>query len=456
MQSPELIPELLEQELSRLIPGWPNARLGIALSGGIDSTALLHACHRIRMRQPAMSLRALHVAHGLQPAAAGWPAICAALCASLDVPFEAIELELAPPPGASVEAAARDARYAALQSRLAPGEALLTAHHQDDQLETVLLQLFRGAGLAGLAAMPASTTLGDGLLLRPMLGVTRAEIEAYARATGIGRIEDPTNLSPRFDRGLLRRDVIPVLRVRWPSVARTVSRTARHAATAQGLLDELAAIDAVDGIEGDRLLVAHCLGLSRARQVNLLRWWLRRCGLGMPSEARLNSIIDDLLPARAGAQPVVAWPTGEVRRHRGWLHAMRPLEPLVRKGWVLGVEKSLEAEGVGSVALVPGIGCGFSALRYPGPFELRVRQGGERLQPAGQREEKSVTRLLREAGTAPWLRDRVPLVYSGDSLLAVGEQWIAAAAVAAAGEPGLAVRWTRGMQHKQGEPEPEM
>jgi tRNA(Ile)-lysidine synthase len=456
MRTPEFVPESVERELSRLIPGWPEARLCVALSGGVDSAALLHACHRIRARQPAVSLRAIHVAHGLQPAAADWPAICAALCASLEVPFETIELQLVPPPGASVEAAARDARYAALQSRLASGDVLLTAHHQDDQLETVLLQLFRGAGLAGLAAMPASAPLGHGQLLRPLLGVTRAEIDGYARAAGIERIEDPTNRSPRFDRGLLRRDVTPVLRARWPSVARTVSRTARHAATAQGLLDDLAAIDGADGIEEDRLLVAHCLALTRVRQANLLRWWLRSCGLGMPSEARLNAILDDLLPARAGAQPVVTWPTGEVRRHRGWLHAMQPLVPVVRKAWTLAAGEAIEAEGVGSIDLVAGTGCGFSALRYPGPFELRVRQGGERLLPAGQRAEKSVTRLLREAGTEPWLRDRIPLIYSGDSLLAVGEQWIAATAAAAAGEPALAVRWTRSVRHKPGRPEPEV
>jgi tRNA(Ile)-lysidine synthetase-like protein len=135
---------------------------------------------------------------------------------------------------------------------------------------------------------------------------------------------------------------------------------------------------------------------------------------------------------------------------------MRPLEPVVRKAWILAVEKTLEAEGVGSIALVAGTGCGFSALRYPGPFELRVREGGERLLPAGQRVEKSVTRLLREAGTEPWLRDRIPLIYSQGSLLAVGEEWIAAGAVAAAGEPGLAVRWTRGVRHKPGLSEPEM
>jgi tRNA(Ile)-lysidine synthase len=334
--------------------------------------------------------------------------------------------------------------------------ALLTAHQQDDQLETVLLQLFRGAGLAGIAAMPASTLFGHGLLLRPLLGLTRADVEAYAQVAGIGRIEDPMNLSPRFDRGLLRRDVIPVLRARWPSIARTVSRSARHAAAAQGLLDELAALDAADGIEEDRLLVARCLALPRRRQANLLRWWLRRCGLGMPSEARLHAILDDLLPARAGAQPVVTWPTGEVRRHRSWLHAMQPLRPVVGKAWTLAAGETIEAEGIGSIGLVAAAGCGFSALRYPGPFELRVRQGGERILPAGQRVEKSVTRLLREAGTEPWLRDRIPLVYSRDTLLAVGERWVADTAAAVAGEPGLAVRWARSVRHKTAWPEPEM
>jgi tRNA(Ile)-lysidine synthase len=451
-----MVAQAVERELARLVPGWPEARLCVALSGGVDSAALLHACHRIRATQPGVRLRAIHVSHGLQPAAAEWPALCAALCRTLGVPLETIALQLAPPPGASIEAAARDARYAALQSRLAPGEALLTAHHQDDQLETVLLQLFRGAGVAGLAAMPALTSLGDGLLVRPLLGVTRAQINAYADAAGLERIDDPTNLSQRFDRGLLRREVTPVLRARWPSVARTVARSARHAAAAQGLLDDLAAIDAADATEDRRLRVTTLELLPRVRQANLLRWWLRTNGLGLPSEARLGAILDDLLPARAGAQPVVTWPTGEVRRHRGWLHAMQPLGRVEHKTWALLPGQTLVAEGIGAVALVPDTGSGISAARFAGPFELRTRRGGERLLAAGQRAEKSVTRLLREAGTEPWLRDRVPLVYSQNSLLAVGDRWIAAAAAAAAGEAGLAVRWTRSMRHKTPGPDPKV
>ncbi|MGB5131705.1 MAG: tRNA lysidine(34) synthetase TilS, partial [Steroidobacteraceae bacterium] len=225
MRSPAIVELAVERELARLIPGWPRARLCIALSGGVDSVALLHACRRVSGTQPAVQLRAIHVHHGLQPASGEWSTQCAALCARLDVPFETVELQLAPAPGASIEAAARDARYQALRSRLSPGEALLTAHHEDDQLETVLLQLFRGAGVAGLSAMPASAPFGDGMLLRPLLGVTRAAIDGYAQAAGLERINDPSNLSQRFDRGFLRRDIAPLLRARWPSVARSVSRS---------------------------------------------------------------------------------------------------------------------------------------------------------------------------------------------------------------------------------------
>jgi tRNA(Ile)-lysidine synthase len=182
--------------------------------------------------------------------------------------------------------------------------------------------------------------------------------------------------------------------------------------------------------------------LPRLRQANLLRWWLRQNGLGAPSEARLGAIQDDLLPARADAQPVVTWPTGEVRRYRGWLHAMRPQGSAGAGPWSLVPGQSLTIPGIGSLQLAPAIGNGISASRFPGPYQLALRQGGERLCPQGATVEKTVTRLLREAGTAPWLRDRVPLVYSEGRLLAVGARWIAAGAAAKAEEPGFIVDWT--------------
>lgn len=438
------IERTLERELAGRVPGWPAAAICVALSGGVDSVALLFACHRIRSAQPGLRLRALHVHHGLQPAADQWLAQCRALCARLGLPFDAVQLELAPAAGESVEAAARVARYRALRERLKPGEALLTAHHQDDQLETVLLQLFRGAGIAGLAAMPAGAPFGPGLLLRPLLGVTRAAIEDYARTQGLEGVEDPGNASARFDRSLLRREITPRLRARWPAVARAVSRSARHAAAAQELLDQLAEMDADGALEPGRLQAARLAALPRLRQANLLRWWLRQNALGLPSEARLGAILDDLLPARADALPVVTWPSGEVRRFRGWLHAMPPLRAAEPGPWSLAPGERLEMAGAGTLQLTPAIGRGLSAGRFPGPFEVRLRRGGERLQPQGSPVEKSVTRLLREAGVPPWLRDRVPLLSSGGRLLAVGDRWIASGAAAEATEPGYAVVWSAG------------
>lgn len=437
------VPLSVERALTRLIPGWPHASVCVALSGGIDSVTLLHVCHGIRASQPGVHLRAAHVHHGLQRAASGWEARCQSLCARLDVPFTSLKLSLALTPGASIEASARDARYLALQALLEPGEALLTAHHQDDQYETVLLQLFRGAGVAGLAAMPAAAPWGRGLHVRPLLGVTRHAIEDYAGAAGLDWIEDPMNASQRFDRGLLRREITPRLRARWPAVTRCVARSAAHLAEARQLLDDLAALDAAGALDDRRLMIGPVNALPRPRQANLLRWWLRRCGLGAPSTARLGSILDNLLPARADAQPVVTWKSGEVRRHRDRLYAMQPLGRVANGVWMLHAGRMLEIEGVGTVTLVEETGNGFSAARFPGPFELRLRRGGERLLPAGQPAEKSVTRLLRESGIESWLRGRVPLIYSNGLLLAVGDRWIAATAVAAPDERGFTVRWTR-------------
>lgn len=298
--------------------------LCVAFSGGVDSVALLHAARDLAAHQPGLTLRAVHVDHGLQPAAPSWAAHCEEHCRRLAVPLEVVELRLEVGKGESVEAEARAERYAALAARLAPGECLLTAHHADDQLETVLLQLFRGAGVAGLAAMPESAPLGPGLHLRPWLDVARDELVAWATAAGLSWIEDPMNAESRYDRAFLRQSVLPAIRSRWPSVARTVGRSARHLGEAKRLLEALAEADGVALVdETGRLEIAGLIRLPRERQVNVLRWWITGQGLGTPSTARLESILRDVVPARPDAHPVVTWSTGEVRRWRGKLQAER-------------------------------------------------------------------------------------------------------------------------------------
>jgi tRNA(Ile)-lysidine synthase len=437
------VPFSVEQSLARLLPGWPEARLCVALSGGVDSVTLLAVCADLGASHAALRLRAVHVHHGLLPEAEGWLAHCEDLCRRLAVPLEVVRLGLEPRLGASVEAEAREARYEALAARLAPGEALLTAHHEDDQLETVLLQLMRGAGVAGLAAMPASAALGRGVHLRPLLGVAREALETEARSRGLDWVDDPMNSGLRFDRTFLRSQVTPALRQRWPAAGRAVARSARHLAEAQGLLDELAAMDAASVADGECLSVAPLADLARPRQANLVRWWLRSRGLGMPSTARLDSILDDVLTAAPDRLPVVTWPSGEVRRYRGQLHAMPPLGPAPPGTWecAIGIGETVNLPaGRGEVSLVRSAGAGLAAEAVAGA-RVRFRRGGERLRPVAAAPRRGLAALFQLAGIPPWERCRLPVLAAGERALAVGERWIDQdAAVPSA---GLRFEWRR-------------
>ncbi len=430
----------LAAALAALDPSGDATGYCVALSGGLDSSVLLHAIGELRRRDSRIRLRAAHVDHGLQPASGAWADACRRQCADLDVPLTVVPLGLAAQPGASVEAQAREARYAALAQLLGPGEWLLTAHHRDDQLETVLIQLLRGAGVAGLAAMPRLARLGRGWHARPLLDVDRAAIEAYAKAQGLSWIRDPMNESARFDRGWLRAEVLPAIRARWPAAAATVARSAAHLAEAQVLLWQLAAADAEGIVQGARMEIAGLQRLARERQVNLLRWWLHARGLGPPSTARLESALRELLTARIDAAPLIRWPAGELRRYRGRLYAMPPLPP---------ARALPDADATAMTDLGPGLGrFGLSAgtqggLRLPLPSApvLRHRCGGEGLRPHPARPRKRLKDLCREAGIVPWMRTRLPLVFVGGRLAAVADVWIDADFAAQPGEAALAPVW---------------
>src|SRR6516225_2072025 len=237
-------PQWLQQRLSELLPAFPDVMLCVAFSGGADSTALLAALRA--MPQPPRALRALHIDHRLQAASRRWSTHCRRIARRLRVPVAVRSANITRARGESLEAAARAERYRLLAASLAPGEALLTAHHQDDQLETVLLQLLRGAGVAGLAAMPAVARFGRGMLVRPLLPLPRDALSGWLREQGLPWVEDESNAQLRADRNYLRGRVLPLIRARWPGAAATVSRSARHAAEAQRLLDLLGAADAGD------------------------------------------------------------------------------------------------------------------------------------------------------------------------------------------------------------------
>lgn len=429
--------------LARLDPAATANGYCVALSGGLDSSVLLHALATGSHAHGAPALRAIHVDHGLQPESGAWAAASRALCEGLDVPFESVRLDFTPPAGASVEAAAREARYAALAGRLHAGEWLLTAHHRDDQLETVLIQLMRGAGVAGLAAMPMLAALGVGMHARPLLDVDRAELADYARNARLACVQDPMNADARFDRGWLRQRVLPALRERWPAVATTVARSSRHLGQAQRLLAELAATDASTLVDDGRLTIDGLQRLPPDRQVNLLRWWIHSRGLGPPPAARLEAALHDLARARVDAQPLVRWPEGELRRYRGRLYAMPcsvPWRGATASEWD-GSQLIDLGPGLGQFSLRPGEQGGLR-LPLPAAAAIRFRTGGEALRPAAGRPRKRLKDLCQEAGIVPWMRPRLPLVFVGERLAAVGDLWIDADLAAPPGVPALAPVWS--------------
>ena len=439
-----MLARLLER-LDALLAAHSEAhRLVVGYSGGVDSHVLLHSLATHRDRWPERRLAAIYVDHELRAASAAWGEHCGEVCRALAIPFHTLRVNARPAPGDSPEAAARRARYAALAAELGPDAALLTAHHRDDQAETLLLQLLRGAGPHGLAAMPAAAQLGQGWLLRPLLDLDRADLLAYAREHGLRWIEDASNADAGFDRNYLRHHVLPLLRERWPAVNRTLARSARWCAETADWLDQEAAADLARVVthRPDGLYIPVLGELSEPRQRNLLRYWLRQRSLPVPDHRQLGHILHDVLTANSDRQPCIHWPGGEVRRYRDTLYAMPPLAPhnaRQRFVWRPGANgyPPLALPGIGALVWRETVGVGLrqSALA-DAALTVRFRQGGEHFRPVGRHHGQELKKLLQEAGIPPWERERSPLVYRGEALLAVVGLGVAAEGAAAPGEPG--------------------
>jgi tRNA(Ile)-lysidine synthase len=408
--------------------------VAVALSGGLDSMVLLRLAH-----DHGLDVRALHVHHGLSPNADAWRDHCAAAAAELGIPFDWRAVVVAK--GKSgIEAAARKLRYAALgdMCRAHGAGVLLTAHHLDDQVETVLLQLLRGSGPAGLSGMdPANRApglLGDERLAmaRPLLGVARADLEAFAREQGIAWVEDESNTDPRYARNALRHQVMPALAAAFPGYQQRVARSSAHTRSAQRLLDELGAQDLASCLDGDALDLARVRALSRDRIDNLLRHWFSVRRLAMPSTAWLAQMVAQILSARDDAQLLVEHPDVEVRRHRDQLFLVprRPQLAGMRDPEDAGIiEKHAQAfrwQGEASIAFPDYGGVlhfdaaerGFDPawLRGQG-LEIDFRKGGEKLKLAHNRPSRSLKMHYQASGIPAWERGRLPIVNAGFDLL---------------------------------------
>ncbi|MCG6540264.1 tRNA lysidine(34) synthetase TilS [Pseudomonas sp. KSR10] len=407
----------LESRLLDALQPWRTApHWRVAFSGGLDSTVLLHLLARLSTREQLPPISAIHVHHGLQPAAEEWPTHCQSVCERLGVTLRVAHVQVAS--GPSLERAAREARYEVFSEHLKPAEVLLTAQHRDDQAETMLFRLLRGAGVRGLAGMPAVRALGEGWLVRPLMDVGRNELEVYAREHGLVWVEDPSNQCFDHSRNFLRHRVMPVLQQRWPSAATSMVRAAKHLGEAQHLLNDLAEIDLRQAHVGGRypwlgvpsLCLSSLRTLSPARQRNALRHWLVNWTT-LPDTDHWAGW-DALRDAASDAAPI--WPLADGELHRGdgriwWLSGPWLVTPSASVDW-LRPDCRLQLPGNGSVRL--------KKHGTEGSLQVRYRRGGESLNLPG-RGHRDLKRLLNEAGLPSFARARLPLLYCGDELVAV-------------------------------------
>lgn len=431
-----------EDILRRVLELGPASGHCVAFSGGPDSHVLLHALAALRGELPG-GLRAVHVNHRLHPQAASWATHCERVCRSLSIPF-AVHAAARPDAGAG-ETWAREQRYALFSELLQPGEMLLTAHHRDDQAETVLLRLLRGSGVDGLAGIPPLRRLGPGQVGRPLLDLPRSALAAYARIHGLTSIQDPGNVDPAADRNFLRHHIMPLLHQRWPAADATVARAAELLRQEQQVMVAHAAPFLPRNPDGPLHWPAL---LSQGENVQriVLHRWLRRAGLRAPEARQLEAGRRMLLQAGADRQPEFAWPGGRVRRYRGFLYAEPQSDepgpsvsdaPFPGTAWSLTEDLRLPGGWLRRTPAAEGL----DVSRLPeGQVTIAFRCGGERCRPAG-RPRRPVKKLFQEAGIPPWQRGHWPLLMADDAIVAVPGICVCEGFQSAPPTPGLQLWW---------------
>jgi tRNA(Ile)-lysidine synthase len=415
-------------------------RLYVGFSGGLDSTVLLHALVHARAKHWRGRTVALHANHGLHASAQDWQRHCDACCRGLDVPLRSSELAIEVL-GAGTEAAARTARYAWFDQHLEHGDLLLLAHHQDDQAETLLLRLLRGAGPEGLAGMPAQRDIGAGRLLRPLLSLPRQVLEDYARLHALEWVEDPSNASSDYDRNFLRREVLPLLEKRWPGYRRTFSRAATQL-TAMAEQQPVAALQVCTSVVGDPGFLLAELPADTQEAALAVRGWLRGQGLRMPSAAMLTEFLRQL---REGQGAKLATGDWVLRRYRDAVYCGVP-----------GLAGPPLPVSVVPGSWLPWAGLGQVRVRCrpgtdPGELLLRARCGGERLENAAGHHH-DLKNVFQSCAVPPWWRPRTPLLLrrqaGTEELLAVGAFGRSPAAVKA----GIELDWKAPVLPARGKP----
>lgn len=470
MHAPNQLTERVAAQIVLLLPA--HSHILVGLSGGVDSVVLLNLLHQLAPKF-SWQLSALHVHHGISPNADVWMKLCTELCAGYDIPLVVEHVDIKPlREQYGIEASARKLRLAAFAKQSCDVVAL--AHHADDQSETLLLQLLRGAGVRGVSAMPLfsvrsnhstmlrtggdAETSSDGVtphtstdpelkgygrsILRPLLHCSRKEILDYAAAHQLQWIDDESNADDRYPRNFLRHRVLPLLGEKFPAYRDTLSRSAQHFAEASNLLDELAHQDAAQAMEGEILAVSALQSLSLSRAKNLLRYFLHQCGAPMPQAVQLDEILQQLCNASEDASVCINFGDWQVRRYQGRTYVI-PASTRFDKSMVLAWhgEPALDWPAMNKRLLFSrSSGNGISQAKLQlAPVTLRFRQGGEALRPHQNASTRKLKNLLQEHHIPPWQRDRLPLLYCGNNLVCVVGVAIAIEFQVATDEMGVSI-----------------
>lgn len=399
-----------------------NKKIFVAYSGGVDSHVLLHLMAQMRKENPKLQLTAIHVNHSLSSNAKNWAQHCKKICKNfvIECIVKTVDAKIKLKDH-SLEEIARKLRYEVFAATLPNNACLVTAHQANDQAETLLLQLFRGAGPKGLAAMPVKIKFAKGWLVRPLLNFSREELLQYAAEYKLHWVEDESNADLRFDRNLIRYRLIPIIRKNWLGITTTLNRAANHCATANELLENLATEDLkkVIGEIAGTINIPALKKFTLARQYNVLRFWLYSLKLPTPSEAKLSEVVRTIVNSRSDTKPVVKWCGVEMRRFQNNLYAMLPLLSHDNKVILrFYLQRPLKLPGNLGI-LRAKVNKKFENDYKNKIFTVRFRQGGEELKIPRRQGTHKLKKLMQEWKIPPWLRDRTPLVYCNMKIIAV-------------------------------------
>lgn len=423
--------------------GLVRPSLLVGYSGGLDSTVLLHTLYQLQ-NDIAFHLSVMHVHHGLSNHADEWAMFCKKTCADLDVPITVIQVQVETESGLGVEAAARRARYEALNS--APADFICLGHHQDDQAETLLLQLARGAGVKGLAGMAKIDAKRR--LFRPFLNTPRADLVTYAEQHQLRWVDDESNDDVQFDRNFIRHALIPTFSKQYANITKTLARTAAHMAEASGILDDMAKIDAelaLDAMQPFAVLTLDVFNtLSLARQSNLIRWWLARNQISMPSAALLQQILMQLKSVKSDAMIKVKVDDNlYLMRYKGLAYLVPEPSKLPQINLLWQGEEIVILPNQSRLFFTKKMGKGIAFQRGGSDIKLRIknREGGERFRPEFGRPRRSLKHIMQSCEIPPWQRAQLPLIFMDETLVIIPSVGIDANMQAANHEIGLTVSW---------------